>query len=379
MTWSPALDGANAIRARAFVAAAADELARRTIPDPSLGFGLTGVAMLHGYRALAGEAGPEIVTTTLERVLENIMEHPYPWLFMGYAGVAFTVDHLRAVIDPPDELLADLDPLIVQPLEAERWTHEWELQSGLIGLGVYAHARGLEHALARTIKHLAARADRGPAGLTWKTHETADNYNLGICHGVAGAVAFLSFVCADRDAPPEAEALLRESVPWLRSCERPTAIPRYPMQLGTPSPAPPTDGTPQLIDGWCYGDPSTALVLVRAGQLLQEASWIVAGQEIARRSAALTDLELAPFLIDDTLCHGRIGRAHLFHHLAICLEDAELMTAARRWYVRALDEIAPLETLPYAGLQTGLAGIALAMLGGYSELAPRWGRPLLIM
>lgn len=377
MMWSPALEGADAARARAVVAEVAEELARRDVVDPSLGFGSAAVAMLQGYRALAGEADEAEVTATLERVLERITDRPNPWLFSGYAGIAFTAHHLADVIGPTDELLADLEPLIVQPLAAEQWKHEWELQSGLIGLGVYVHTRGLTEQLHRVISHLAARAHREVSGLTWLTHGSADNYNLGICHGVAGAVAFLATICADPTMGVGAEPLLREAVPWLRACERAHGVPTYPMELGAPSPLQDLVGGKILnLDGWCYGDPSTALVLVRAGQAIDERGWVEAGRAIARRAAARTDDELATVVMDQTFCHGRVGRAHLFHHLAVLLDDADLMVAARQWYLRALDDLA-LDT-PDVGLQTGLSGIALALLGSYRAEAPRWGRALLI-
>jgi hypothetical protein len=130
------------------------------------------------------------------------------------------------------------------------------------------------------------------------------------------------------------------------------------------------------VDGWCYGDPSTALAYVHAGRAAGEAAWIAAGHALASRAARRTDAELATIEIDQALCHGAIGQAHLFHRLGIALADDELLASASRWYERAL--ATDLESVSECGLQTGLAGIGLGLLGGYSDVEPAWDRALLL-
>ncbi len=375
MIWTPVLSGADADRARTFVAAAVRELATREVVDPSLGYGEAGIAILHGYRALVGEPdGAEQAFAILARVLDRLLARPQPSLFDGYAGVAFALHHLAAVLGDGEEALGDLDALIVEALAVDTWNREWELQTGLVGLGMYAIERGSNPMVQRVVHHLAARAEMCAEGITWraytKTHPLG-YYDLGIAHGVAGVIGFLAEVCARPGAPTVACDLLVGAVQWLRTNERPDVTPVYPMVLAG---GPTFDG---ILDGWCFGDPSTALVLVRAGQALDEPSWIAAGHALAIRAARRTNDELATISIDAALCHGTIGHAHIFHVLGTALGDAELLEAARRWYVRTLDRTVIAE-VSGSGLQTGLAGIALGVLAGYTNVDPAWNRILVL-
>jgi hypothetical protein len=184
--------------------------------------------------------------------------------------------------------------------------------------------------------------------------------NLGIAHGVAGAIAFL----AEAIAAPGARALLGDTVAWLRARERALAVPSFALTEGRALHA-------GLIDGWCYGDVSTAFAFVRAGQAASEPAWIAAGQALATRAARRSDAELATFSIEGGFCHGAIGRAHIFHRLGIALGDDEQLAAASRWYARTTD-------VGELGLQSGRVGVALGLLAGYSDAEPAWDRAFLL-
>jgi hypothetical protein len=249
----------------------------------------------------------------------------------------------------------------------------WDLTHGYIGLGVYGLARGARSLVAQTVAHLAALAEHRADGVVWRTYapEYPDGYvNLGLAHGVACAIAFL----AEAHAAGHAGAgdLAHEAVRWLRARVRDDAFPRVPMF----EPDDPRAFTGTL-DGWCYGDLSTALVLVRAGRLLDEPTWIDAGHALARAAARRTDAELARLTIDTSLCHGAISHAHLFNRLGQAEGDDELLAAARRWYARALaDDVIATNAAP--GLQLGIAGVALGLLAATSDVEPAWDAALLV-
>lgn len=370
--WTPLLEGEDAARAKSFVSRATAELATSPVTDPSVAYGLSGVALLHGFRAMAGEADADEALVTLERVIEHLQERPTPWLFVGYAGVGLTAQLLAPVLGDQDELLAQLDDLVYPVLERDEWNHEWELQIGLIGLGVYAITRGHDDRAQQVFRHLMSLARVDADGASWATPflEGPPNFNLGMAHGAASVVAFLSLLC--RPDRPEVRDALAGAVRWLRAQENVTAVPSFGQEVGAPSfraALPPADG-------WCYGDAATALVFTRAATCLVDPSLRAAALELARRDARRTLADLAHCTLDDTLCHGPVGRAHLFHDLALLHDDEELARAARFWYVAALEY--PPILRPDIGLQTGLAGHTLAMLAGYSAVPPTWGRIMLI-
>lgn len=374
MTWRPLLAGDDAARARDTLERIVDELSRREIAEVSLGNGHAGIALLHGYRALAGAAsGVDEAVSAIEDALSGIARRPEPWLFSGYAGTAFVLHHLAPVIGEADEALAELDELIVAWLEGDRWPYQWELMHGLVGLGVYALERADRAMLARVLGHLERRATRDGDRVTWLAVDDRDGStygNLGIPHGVAGCIGFLAEVCALGE--PSVAPLLHGAVAWLRDQERP-AYPRYDQSIGHPMPR------EERLDGWCYGDPSTAIVLARAGFALADDALVEAARELAHSTARRTTAELSTLCLDAGLCHGTLGRAHVFDRLGRALADDELLGAARASYLSTIMRCdAPALASAEPGLRGGLAGIALGLLSAIEPIEPRWDRAFLL-
>ncbi len=370
VTWRPLLDGDDRDRALAMADALADEIDRRAIDDPSLAFGQAGIAILHGYRARAGRAdGADRAFAALERSLDNLAAARGPWLFRGLAGVAFAIHDLGELAGDATDVLAELDALIARGLDVDA-RHAWDLTDGVIGLGVYGLARGLPRLIDGAVACLVEIVERGPDGAAWRTREAAypDGYfNLGLAHGVACAIALLAEAHAAGHVRDH--ALIGDAVRWLRARERDGVVPRVPMYEGDVDFA-------RTVDGWCYGDPSTALVLVRAGAALGEPAWREAGHALALHAARRTERDLAPIAIDASLCHGAISQAHLFARLGRALDDAELDAAARRWYARVIDT--DVAAIVEPGLQLGKAGVALGLYAAATDVEPTWDRAFLL-
>jgi hypothetical protein len=369
MSWQPLLAGDEANRALALVDAIADAVDGRPPDDPTLCSGWAGVALLHGYRARAGrEDGEERAFAALEQALDTIDSVESPWLFDGWTGVGFVAQHLADELGEVGDVIEPIDAIAEQLLATEDM-RAWTLTHGAIGLGVYGHERGLPAMVERAAQCVAALAERNPGGATWRQPEllsgqTEPHINLGLAHGVASAIAFLATT-----GPHE---LVREGVRWLRARERAEECPRYPMNEGYVELA-----FKGILDGWCYGDPSTALVLVRAGLLIGEPELVSAGRALAHHAAHRTNHQLSRLTLDTTLCHGAISHAHLFHRLARYLDDPVLLATAHRWTTRVLaDDVLALNTRP--GLQLGLSGVALGLLAAATPVEPEWDRAFLL-
>jgi hypothetical protein len=374
VTWRALLDGDDRARALARVEAIADELDRRELDDPSLAFGLAGVALLHGYRARAGrDDGADRAFAAIERALAAFGTLAEPWLFEGAAGLGFAIHHLADQIGDAGDVLVQLDDVASAALALSP-PLAWDLTHGCIGLGVYGLERGLPAITKSAVDHVVAIARREDGGAAWWSDAPAPSsafVNLGLAHGVAGAIAFLAEAAAAGDGRAGTAELAREAVRWLRRRERDGRCPRYPMSDPDRAPA-----SGRMLDGWCYGDPSTAAVLVRAGNALDEPTWIEAGRALARHAARRTAQDLAELELGSSLCHGAIGHAHVLNRLWQATRDDDLRGAACRWADRALADKPPDDAPP--GLQLGLAGIALALLAASSEVEPTWDRALLL-
>lgn len=392
MSWTALLEGEDAARAHAAIAAVVADLAAVAPEGPGFNTGHASRAVLgvHLARTGDGEAGDRAVDA-LEQALDGLERAPSPWFLSGIAGVAWTAAHLADLVDIDEETYGDLDRVIDRVLSVDPWTWEWEYVLGLTGLGVYALERpgaAGDALLARALGHLTALAERGEGGaITWRSpptlllqpaqrEENAGGYhNLGLAHGVAG-VALLLAGCAERGLAGAGE-LLRGAVTWLAAQDRRDPAMRFPLMIAR---GVSTGGT---RDGWCYGDQAVGAALVRAGQVLGEPGWVELGlsaaRDVARREPTIP--------VDAAFCHGALGRAHMFNRLAQATGDDELAAAARQWYRRTLDQRVEgrgvggfafdERTSEAASILTGSTGIALGLLAAASPVEPGWDRAFL--
>jgi lantibiotic modifying enzyme len=416
--WSPILTGSLA--SGAVDAVQAIGAALRTRPpaqgahgnplsasdEPSLARGRAGQALLYAYLAKAGLArrAHETSEALLDEAAEAVSQVSLPpWFYQGFPGVAWAVAHLdeveeRTDADPNEEIDAALHAYLAR----SPWVGEYDLVSGLVGLGVYALERlpraGARRLLSLIVERLAETSERTEAGVRWRTppwllpdpqRENAANgyYNLGLAHGVPGVVALLGGVCAAGIARAKARRLLAGAVSWLLSQRLlPNASSAFPACTAPGMPARPARSA------WCYGDPGIAVALLCAGRALGNVSWEHEALQIARRAAARPPGQAG--VLDAGLCHGAAGLGHVFNRMYQATGDPSLGDAARFWFARTLELRRPgCGIAGYAacdsrrgeparwrddpGLLTGAAGIALALLAAVTPIEPAWDRMLL--
>lgn len=300
-------------------------------------------------------------------------------LFGGAARVGWTIAHLAGG-DDASAACAAIDDSIAHRLAT--WNGDYDLTSGLVGLGVYAIERGeAGHPLARCVlDHLERRACPRAGGLAWHTpavllvpHEreiAPDGYwNLGIAHGMPGVIGLLArYVAAGIDVD-RSRALLDGAVAHVLAIAAPGDCGRYP-------PWQPTSGPVSQRLAWCYGDLGVAVILLGAGMLVDQADWHAAGLELARDCARRSVARAAAGVVDAGLCHGAAGIGHLFNRMAQATGDAMLADAARAWIARTCEMIGP-GGIAGRTLLTGAPGIALVLHAAISEVEPAWDRLLL--
>lgn len=326
-----------------------------------------------------------------------------------------------------------IDDALLGLVRMQPWSHDYDLISGLVGMGVYALERlprpAARQCLEEILDRLDERAERGPHGITWHTppehlppHQLALHpggyYNLGLAHGVPGVIGLLGAMWAADVARPRVAALLEPAVAWLLSRALPPGLgARYDWAEGaavTPGAAPSAtasaarDATADAATGgnadtaprparsaWCYGDPGVAAALLLAGRAMGNARWIEEARALALGIATRPEADAG--VVDAGLCHGSAGLAHVLYRLYRGTGDPALAEAARAWLVRTLDMRAP-EAAPKVagfhartsdaqgalcweedpGMLTGAAGVALALLAGLGHAPPDWDRVLLL-
>jgi len=386
VTWTPLLTGADADRAREAIAGVARALRE---PDPawqvgaSLANGDAGLAVFYAY---LGDI--DTAAACIERAIDAAARTPMvASLHHGYAGIAWATEHLVGRViaaEPGEDLNADIDVALRDALD-----DNYDLLTGAIGIGVYALERGpvARDLRARVVAQLAALAQRTPHGVSWLTPpalldpDVAAEFprgvvNLGLAHGVPGAIALLA-ACGDE---PTARELLDGAVRYLLAQRLPTG--GFPDLAGVTHPA-------RLA--WCYGDLAIASALVLAGDRAGRAEWTRAGLDLAR--ATIPRAPETTGVRDACLCHGAAGLGLMYARLAP--HAPELAAAATRWFREALalrrpdSPVGGFEPVVNAadhvplgdtsvGLLTGAAGVALALHAAIGSEPPAWDRVLLL-
>jgi hypothetical protein len=413
--WRPLLHGDLATRAEEAVHAIAEALAaERWKRGFSLGgSGTAALALFYGYLArTAGAAGhrhQERTDRLLEHALESLATTPMgAALYSGFTGVAWAAEHLTMLLrdDGPgaddEDMSEEIDETLLTALTAP-WTGDYDLISGLVGLGVYALERVPRRSAIRCLEAIVDRLDESAVrlgeGVAWFTspdmlpsrnrEENPDGYyNLGVAHGVPGVIGLLADACRLGIRDEKARPLLAGAVRWVlshRLSARPGSC--YPSFV-----TPGVEPQPSRL-AWCYGDPGVAATLLYAARAVGREDWEREALDIAAHAARAAPEDSR--IRDAGLCHGALGLAHIYNRIYQAVGDALFADAARLWYELGLDMRRPAGGIagfeawhPRPGMEmgwmadpgflTGAAGIGLALLAGLTSIEPRWDRLLMV-
>nr|AYM54071.1 lanthionine synthetase c family protein [Byssovorax cruenta] len=410
--WGPIADGALAARLRAAILDVAEALCDPTTVGTNGGAGVGGgdasLAIFYAYlaRAFPDAGWEEIAQAYLERAIDRVATTlTGPSLYGGFTGVAWAVEHLvgKDADDAEEDANESIDDSLVQHLETTPWRAPYDLVEGLVGHGVYALERLPRPSGSRCLERVIARLDEtatrltadGGEHITWWTDpawlpvETAPQYptryyNLGVAHGVPGAIPILAGACRAGVAVDRARPLLDGAMRWLLANRLPEgSVGRFDFTLSSTH----GDGKPRQAAraAWCYGDPGVAAALLAGARAVGNQPWereaIDLGLLAARRPVAESSV------FDTGICHGASGLAHIFNRLYQQTGATRFADAARLWLERTLELRRPDHPVagfpayrPGAepmwaaepGLLTGAAGVALVMISAITPVVPAW-------
>lgn len=386
MVWQPLIEPA---RVAPILRDIARELAQSTDEDDR-----TDYALLRSYLAADG-AVPDDDDTTSEAIAGAVDRlargSASPALYGGASRVGWTVAHLADGEDA-DAVCSALDAVLLRRLR--EWEGDYDLISGVTGVGVYALERGeagapLVSAIVDELERVDARTPRWltpPTLLPPHQREVApEGYvNLGLAHGIPGSIAVLArFVERGLEAE-RSRALLDRAIAYVLELAPPRAHGRFRAWL-------PEEAHPSARLAWCYNDLGVAAALLVAHAYAGHAEAGAAGREVARDCAARSIDDAMIF--DAHVCHGAGGIGHLFNRMAQATGDAVLREAASRWIdhtiaMRTTEPIAGFPSShpkdgkrimqPDASMLTGAAGVGLVLHAASSEVEPSWDRLLMV-
>ncbi len=316
----------------------------------------------------------------------------------GAAGTGWLVEHLAGG-DTADGVCTTIDRALLAQLQD--WSHDYDLVSGLVGIGVYGLERGEagQPVVSRVLDELARTGRERHGGIAWPTPvellpvwqrelAPAGYWNLGLAHGNPGVIGLLARCVRHGVEAERAGTLLDAAVTHLLAAEpRSGAGGRFPSWHRTDS-AVPLAPSPRLA--WCYGDLGVSLALYAAAVVRDREDWRSEALALARRCAATSTDDAEVY--EGALCHGAAGSMHLFARLFHASGDTVFRDASLRWLDRlfelrndqsiagfpAKNPSSDPEWIADASLVAGAVGVALAIHALVSEVEPSWDRLLLV-
>jgi lantibiotic biosynthesis protein len=376
--------------------------------DPSLAGGAAGVAVFLHYAANALDDA-DLRTTCidlLDQSLAGLHALPHTGLYAGYPGVAWAVSHLqqRGVDELVDVDLGDVDEIVDVLLRRIPWEDDYDLITGLVGLGVYGlermHQGAGEAIVSAVVARLAEMAEWMEHGAAWfhaprlvpnsKREDFPEGwYNLGVAHGIPGILAFLARAVQYDVRRETATRLLAAGSLW--TCTQVKVVGREQVRLGCQVDPRAPRAPATFRDAWCYGSPGAAVALLAAARVLGDDRIGACALALARTAAQHDPAHAG--VIDASFCHGSSGLAHLYARLHASTDEPIFADAARRWLAHTLALRAPGEGVGGFSYATfdggervweaasnfleGAAGVGLVLLSVCSWEAPEWDRALL--
>jgi lantibiotic biosynthesis protein len=374
--------------------------------EVDLAEGTAGIALFFAYLHAAGLAPTrKLAFDCLTPAVNALAARPLTAsLHSGFTGIAWAAQHITTLlVDSTDDIGGDIDLALETYLGHSPWNLDYDLISGLVGLGVYCFERENSPVATRCLELIVERlfelAEPSGGGLCWHTHASLllpqerescpqGYYNLGLAHGLPGIIALLGRVHAAGISREKSGRLLEGAVHWLLRQRLP-----HDAQSSFSSVYVPGRRPESCRLAWCYGDAGLAAAFFLAARCVGEKSWEQEALAIARRAAS-RDSQTGG-VIDACFCHGSSGLAHIFNRLYQATLDDVFAVASRYWiertlqfrnpgdgpagyHVMATDRDGKSGFHARYGLLEGIAGIGLSLLAATSAVEPCWDRIFLL-
>lgn len=368
-----------------------------------LGEGAAGIALFFAYlhhtglRAGAREAASEYLNIAIEALASQPMN---PSLYSGFTGIGWAARHIMELMgETAGELTEELDTALETFVSQSPWKEDYDLISGLTGLGIYCLEQqgspAAERALVQIVERLYEMAERSDSEACWFTRPELlvedqrksyprGYYNLGLAHGVPGIIALLARSYAAGIARERSLELLEGAVRWLLRQRLPAE--RNSSFSGFIHPDQPAD---ECRLAWCYGDGGVAAALMLAGRRTGNKKLEDEALAMARKSAH-RDPESCG-VRDVCFCHGSAGLAHIFNRFYQATRDETFADTARYWIDKTLQFREPgtgaagysvwtandeldIVFLGRLGIIEGISGVGLTLLAATTGVEPAWDR-----
>lgn len=319
-----------------------------------------------------------------------------PWLYGGAAHAGWVARRISAAAGRKAPRLDALDTVVAGWVDDYPDWCDVDLPAGALGLGVY----GLGHPSASYREKVASgvldlverRLERDEQGafvrLVASPYRTANkpeeigHRDLGVAHGNAGLMAYLSAAALGLDPPlaERAETILADVFSWFRHQRCVAGAGVFPQSVETRFRG--------ARCAWCYGDPGISLSLQMVAVALRR------HPELAAEAGSLGDLaaeavrerdDATMSIFDACICHGSGGLLYFGWRMHQATKSPVWSAYVDRWAhdiesrlaAGPLEYMTPAGPTEYISILEGDLGVASALLLATSDTAPIWEERLL--
>jgi lantibiotic modifying enzyme len=402
ITWCRVANEAQHPKITHLIKALAKRLTEKSVLEQGIGFasGTPGISVfLTNYQKIIENSQDctDAINAGWQVVFQVIEDHQVaPSLYSGLSGIAWTVDYLQNNSGEPfEDYNEELDQHFDQLLSTPVWKGEYELISGLCGIGLYGLCRcdidSGKKIAEKVIHHLIKRKCTDANGTYWATdadsvyghtEENTEEINLGLAHGTTGVIALLSMAVKKQVLLTQTAPLLQSACDWLLAQKNDDPAQGY-FSYNSLKQC-------QSRLGWCYGDLSNAYVLYKASLVLQNK--VLADTALSIAIATCERKKDQSGMVDASICHGSAGIMLMYLRLSFYSGDETLKVAAQYWLAQTLelaDSAEGLSGFNYyrsrnkaaeedLGFLEGFAGIGLALLASIQTTEPDWDEVLML-
>lgn len=229
------------------------------------------------------------------------------------------------------DYLSDIDNTLLGLMKSKISTGNFDLNCGALASGYYYLSR-TEHthlinghltALVHGMEEMAFKDADGD--YYWETPPLLNRVYLGISHGSASIISFLTNVYERGTAQDSCRRILSKAANFLRKQKHDYGRGLFPNYIGD------SDTGPKQFS-LCYGDLGIGYALYRAGIVLQEEHLLTEATIILED--CLTRKREDNLTLDASILYGASGLAAAFEKIYTINNDQRYLDAAGYWYLQ---------------------------------------------
>ena len=367
--------------------------------------GLAGVAMFQFYYSnfTNNNNYADYALENLEKSLEIINKgNGIPSFCSGIGGMGWILSHLKqkGFLDTDDSLLADIDEYVYEAMVNYINERNYDFLHGAIGCGFYFLKRyqnsndsrsqnKYKNFLTTLIENLESSSIVIDNQVYWMSvidESGKRGYNLGLAHGVASVVNFLSRLYLIKDLRLKVQKMLEGGINYILSYrgESKFSCSNFPSYI---------DENGKIFWNsrlaWCYGDLGIGLSLYQAGNALDDISLRSTSLAILNHASLRYEAE-DTCVADAGLCHGSFGIAQIFNYMYRQTGHLNFRNAYHYWVNDGINQkLQNNKNIGYRKKTTngwvddisvleGISGIGLAIISSLSKENISWDECLMI-